>query len=88
MTVIDLRKLARESGVKLSAGIDKDGIVQRLASALDTDDAASDVQTGAQPEGAEPVTDAQDMVFAARPKQGDLQAAPLSADVTNVQPGM
>ncbi len=88
MTVIDLRKLARESGVKLSAGIDKDGIVQRLASALGTDDAASVVQKGAQPDEAEPRTDAEDMAFATRGKQGDLQAAPLSADVTNVQPGM
>ncbi len=30
MTVVQLRKIAREHGVKLSAGIDKDGIVERL----------------------------------------------------------
>lgn len=30
MTVVQLRKLAKEHGVKLSAGIDKEGIVQRL----------------------------------------------------------
>ncbi|MEA5014134.1 MAG: transcription termination factor Rho [Candidatus Limiplasma sp.] len=34
LTVIQLRKLAREKGVKLSAGIDKDGIVERLADAF------------------------------------------------------
>ena len=34
MTVIQLRKLARENKVKLSAGIDKEGIVQRLYDAL------------------------------------------------------
>ncbi len=34
MTVVQLRKLAKENGVKLSAGIDKSGIVARLADAL------------------------------------------------------
>ena len=34
MTVIELRKLAREKGVTLSAGISKQGIVDRLAAAL------------------------------------------------------
>ena len=34
MTVIQLRKLAKENHVKLSAGIDKEGIVNRLAEAL------------------------------------------------------
>lgn len=34
MTVIQLRKLAKENKVKLSAGIDKEGIVNRLAEAL------------------------------------------------------
>ena len=31
MTVLQLRKLAKDSGVKLSAGIDKEGIVNRIA---------------------------------------------------------
>ena len=31
MTVIQLRKLAKENGVKLSAGIDKAGIVEKVA---------------------------------------------------------
>ena len=34
MTVVQLRKLAKENGVKLSAGIDKSGIVARLSEAL------------------------------------------------------
>ena len=34
MTVIQLRKLAKENGVKLSAGIDKAGIVEKVAQAL------------------------------------------------------
>ena len=36
MTVIELRKLARENSVKLSAGIDKEGIINRLAESLGT----------------------------------------------------
>ncbi|MBQ9408551.1 MAG: hypothetical protein IJU28_04065, partial [Clostridia bacterium] len=35
MTVIELRKLARENSVTLSAGISKQGIVERLLGALD-----------------------------------------------------
>lgn len=34
MTVVQLRKLAKEKGVKLSAGIDKEGIVARISEAL------------------------------------------------------
>ena len=34
MTVVDLRQIARENGVKLSAGISKQGIVERLCEAL------------------------------------------------------
>ena len=49
MTVVQLRKLAKENGVKLSAGIDKSGIVARLSEALPDE---PDVQTAApeQPE--------------------------------------
>jgi len=85
MTVVDLRKLARANGVKLSAGIDKEGIVQRLSDALDTarEDTAEARETSA-PDSAAP---------AAEPETQDtekttetLQSAPLSADVTSVQP--
>jgi transcription termination factor Rho len=77
MTVADLRKLARDNGVKLSAGIDKEGIVKRLSEALPAEgtlaaDAGKETPDGA-PRAA--VTTAE-----------SLQAAPLSADVTNVQP--
>jgi transcription termination factor Rho len=34
MTVLSLRKLAREKGIKLSAGLDKEGIVARIAAAF------------------------------------------------------
>ncbi len=34
MTVLSLRKLAREKGIKLSAGLDKEGIVARIAAVL------------------------------------------------------
>ena len=34
MTVVELRQIARENGVKLSAGISKQGIVERLCDAL------------------------------------------------------
>lgn len=34
MTVLSLRKLAREKGIKLSAGLDKEGIIGRIAAAL------------------------------------------------------
>ncbi len=34
MTVLSLRKFAREKGIKLSAGLDKEGIIGRIAAAL------------------------------------------------------
>ncbi len=34
MTVLSLRKLAREKGIKLSAGLDKEGIIARITAAL------------------------------------------------------
>ena len=40
MTVVQLRKLAKENGVKLSAGIDKSGIVARLSEATTIERAA------------------------------------------------
>ncbi|MEG1891165.1 MAG: hypothetical protein RR301_07105, partial [Clostridia bacterium] len=131
MTVVQLRKLARENGVKLSAGIDKDGIVSRLTYALGEMDSASAQpavvpahaveartdakqndpdghdeelafqQTGletpkiAQPEaekvlqsvrlGADDV--AADAVLGVAKDLERLQDAPLSADVTSVEPG-
>ena len=42
MTVIQLRKLAKENGVKLSAGIDKAGIVEKIAAALAAKEAPAD----------------------------------------------
>jgi transcription termination factor Rho len=78
MTVIDLRKLARSSGVKLSAGIDKDGIVRRLSEAL-----------GEQTNGEKP-TEGMSAGTAAPQAPAYVSAAPqagtLYADVTNVTP--
>ena len=87
MTVIDLRKLARESGVKLSAGIDKEGIVQRIAGALNLADQAPDALKGTQPDASESQTPPAETVHTADTRENNLQAAPLSADVTNVRPG-
>ncbi len=75
MTVIQLRKLAKESGVKLGAGIDKAGIVERLLEAM------PDEQQPEQPApaAAEPVV--------SRPDPETLHEASLSADVTSAAPG-
>ncbi len=81
MTVVDLRKLARANGVKLSAGIDKAGIVQRLSVALGTTD---DEQEKAVSPEMPPITEA--ATDAGEERHEELQAAPLSADVTSVQP--
>ncbi len=77
MTVADLRKLARENGVKLGAGIDKEGIVKRLSEAL--------------PAEGTPVAGSGDEAPRENTRAGEtaaesLQAAQLSADVTNVRP--
>lgn len=54
MTVVQLRALARENKVKLSAGIDKEGIVQRLYHALgDSDESTAATQEEAAPVSAE-----------------------------------
>lgn len=84
MTVIELRKLAREHGVKLSAGIDKEGIVQRLANALDTQQ-AEDVKEGSQTEPA--MNEQRQQEDQSRQTYADkLDTAPLAADVTSVAP--
>lgn len=75
MTVIQLRKLAKENGVKLSAGIDKAGIVERLAERLAGELPAQEQRTEEAPkpeENAQPET---------------LLSSGLSADVTSVAPG-
>ena len=74
MTVIQLRKVAKENGVKLGAGIDKAGIVERLAEVL---------ADAAPQEAAEPVSAPE----IARPAPETLQDASLSADVTSGLPG-
>ena len=84
MTVVQLRKLARENGVKLSARIDKSGIVPRLADALgeETEPVKAEDEAASQTEASEPEQKA--------PVQAEiekLQDAPLSADVTAVAPG-
>lgn len=77
MTVVQLRKLARENGVKLSAGIDKAGIVGRLAEAL---------ADAPQPSAAEEKPQVAEETPAEEPQpeksMEQLQEAPLSADVT------
>ncbi len=85
MTVIDLRRLARENGVKLSAGIDKDGIVQRLTDAMEQAEGAADALKGAQPAATEAGKAAE--TYAAGTVERVLNGAEtLAADVTSVQP--
>ena len=48
MTVIQLRKLAKENGVKLGAGIDKAGIIARLSEALGDEPVSAPVVEKAQ----------------------------------------
>ena len=93
MTVVQLRKLARENGVKLSAGIDKSGIVARLSEALPDEPAAQPALTE-QPKALQETAAAQESATAAEKEeaphaqtQEKLQEAPLSADVTAVSPG-
>ncbi|MBE5816046.1 MAG: transcription termination factor Rho [Clostridiales bacterium] len=75
MTVIQLRKLAKENGIKLHAGIDKEGIVGKIAQQLCSADAAPAVAESAPAAAsapkAEPAPEA-----AARPEE-------LSVDVTS-----
>jgi len=87
MTVIELRKLARENSVKLSAGIDKEGIINRLAESLGTVSATDTAVKGTAGEAhntMQPMADAP--VAAQEAREESLHAAPLSADVTSVQP--
>ena len=53
MTVVELRKVARENGVTLSAGISKQGIVERLCAALvkPEEDAAAEAEQAASSAG-------------------------------------
>lgn len=90
MKVVDLRKLARANRVKLSAGIDKAGIIERLSEALGTMDEApaAGAQAGAMEEekvNRESVA-AEEAETNAEEQNEEFQAAPLSADVTSVQP--
>ena len=73
MTVIQLRKLAKENGVKLSAGIDKAGIVDRIAEKLCAQQTSAPEAPKSEP--------------APQPTMETLQEASLSADVTSVSPG-
>ncbi|MCI6378546.1 MAG: transcription termination factor Rho [Clostridiales bacterium] len=84
MTVVQLRKLAKENGVKLSAGIDKSGIVARLADALAEEAEPVKEEAGA---AAEAATVVPEQAAPAQTELEKLQDAPLSADVTAVTPG-
>ena len=102
MTVIQLRKLAKENGVKLSAGIDKAGIVARIAEALSAAKPAVEAAPQAEESAKEPAPAAQAAVpeqemeepeeeqATGQPSsavQPALQESSVSADVTSVAPG-
>lgn len=87
MTVIDLRKLARASGIKLSAGIDKEGIVQRLADALSATQEERDALKGTPSDALDSLTqEEKEKQPSESVVEESLQSAPLSADVTSVEP--
>lgn len=73
MTVIQLRKLAKDNGVKLGAGIDKAGIVERLLE-HELEEVRAAEEAPAQPE-------------IVKPDPETLHEASLSADVTSALPG-
>ena len=73
MTVIQLRKLAKDNGVKLGAGIDKAGIVERLLE-HELEEVRAAEEAPAQPE-------------IVKPDPETLHEAILSADVTSALPG-
>lgn len=62
MTVVELRKLAKENHIRLATGMDKATIIERIAGSLGVKEAPANADRQA------------------------LQAAPLSADVTSVDP--
>jgi transcription termination factor Rho len=62
MTVVQLRKLAKENHIRLATGMDKATIIQRVAAGLGLGETPEDTENEA------------------------LHAAPLSADVTSVDP--
>ena len=92
MTVVQLRKLAKENGVKLSAGIDKAGIVSRLAAALGETQEAQPADTRTEtivenkeeektsPEAAEPPAKSAPVQSEAKKEEETTDS--LSADVT------
>ncbi len=43
MTVLSLRKLAREKGIKLSAGLDKEGIIARISAGIEQNTASAEI---------------------------------------------
>lgn len=128
MTVLQLRKLAKDHKVKLGAGIDKEGIIQKLTDALNgnevcpavaeaepeqiqmlvTDEAAKPaefekalneaeiVESAERAQEAEPEEEpetapsgdhgANTAPDSCKPDETALHDAPLSADVTSIQP--
>ncbi len=78
MTVLSLRKLAREKGIKLSAGLDKEGIVARIAAAL-SETANVPVQSG-QPDSSKEDAANREAAAAAKVEDGDedKEEAPAS----------
>lgn len=83
MTVIQLRKLAKENGIKLRAGIDKEGIVEKIAQELKEE--APAVVAAEEKEVAAPV------MVEEKPAEPEIQTAQpvstpdfgLSVDVTS-----
>lgn len=90
MTVVQLRKLARDNGVKLKAGIDKDGIIERLDQAMTSGskimDGSESSAFGQEAGQVEKSVAENERVAQISGEEEKLQEAPLAADVTSVAP--
>ena len=88
MTVVQLRKLAREHGVKLSAGIDKEGIIARLATAPEPE--ADPQQTSfiaeAPPESGLQATPLSADVTSVAPRTGGYAPPPARGEAPSEEP--
>lgn len=92
MTVVQLRKLARENGVKLSAGIDKEGIVERLAAKLEGAQSATQSmpeESGFAQEARRKSASVLDLDTDEREAapENPMHGYSVAADVTSVAPG-
>lgn len=86
MTVIELRKLAKELHVPLSAGISKQGIIDRLTQATAEAPAAEAAKPAEEPAPAQPDEQEEAPAAAPTPAPGFRPAAPAATSRFNTRP--